>query len=164
MKIKIILLLLALALAAPMIISGPDGKSIMTVDDWTPDSNILATLKQIGSSAIQAIEELTNISLGDNVDSRNIMHKWQDSEGLWHFSDSIPEDSHVKNLTTGEIPKLANDTIVTAKVSRAANNKSEASELPSLPLVSPTTVTRLKSDAENIKQMTQQRNDTLESM
>jgi hypothetical protein len=164
MRIKIILLLLALALAAPMIISGPDGKPIMTVDDWTPDSNMLATVKQIGSKAIQAIEELTNISLGDNVDSRNIMHKWQDSGGLWHFSDSIPEDSHVKNLTTGEIPKLANNTIVTAKVSGAVNKKSEASELPSLPLVSPTTVTRLKSDAENIKRMTQQRNYTLESM
>jgi hypothetical protein len=165
MKIKIILLLLALALVAPMIISGPDGNPIMTVDDWKPDTNMLAKVKQIAGLTIQAIEELTNISLSDDsLDTGNVMHKWQDAEGLWHFSDSIPEDSQVKNLTTGEMPKLANDTIVAAKVTIATNNKNEASELPSSPLVSPTKVAQLKSDSENIKQMAQQRADTLESM
>jgi hypothetical protein len=166
MKIKIILLLLALALVAPMIISGPDGKQITTVADWKPDTSKLEQVankaKNIASSATQKIADSTTLSLGGDADSGNVMHKWQDTEGVWHFSDSIPDASQVTNLTTGEIPKLANDTLVAEQVRQEPDKKSEAAELS--PFVSPDKVTQLKSDAEDIKRMAQKRADTLESM
>jgi hypothetical protein len=167
MKIKIILLLLALALVAPMIISGPDGKPIMTVTDWKPDTSKLEQVankaKNIASSATQTIADSTTLSLdGNNTDSGNVMHKWQDTEGVWHFSDSIPDSSQVKNLTTSEIPKLANDTLGGQQVRPEPDKKSGAAELS--PFISPDKITQLKSDAEDIKRMAQQRADTLESM
>lgn len=167
MKIKVILLLLALALVAPMIIPGPDGNPIMTLADWKPDTikleQVANNAKNMASSASQKIADSTKLSLGgDNTDSGNVMHKWQDAEGVWHFSDSVPEASQVKNLTTGEIPKLANDTLAAGQVRQEPAKKSEVAKLS--PFTSPDKVTQLKSDAEDIKRMAQERADTLESM
>ncbi len=166
MTIKIILLLLALALVAPMIIPGPDGKPIMTMADWKPDTSKLEQVankaKNSASSATQTIADSTTLLLGGDTDSGNVMHKWQDTEGVWHFSDSIPDASQVTNLTTGEIPKLANDTLVAEQVTPEPSKKSQAAELS--PVISPDKITQLKSDAEDIKRLAQKRTDTLESM
>ena len=36
LSIKLLLLLIALGVIAPMFIRGPDGEPIMSVDDWIP--------------------------------------------------------------------------------------------------------------------------------
>ena len=72
------------------------------------------------------------------------------------------------NLTTGEIPKLANDTLVAEQLTPASgknsepDNQSEAAELSLF--ISPDRVTQLKSEAEDIKRMAQARADALEAM
>jgi hypothetical protein len=172
MKIKIILLLLALAVVAPMMISGPDNKPIMTMADWKADTSKLEKVvnktKIIANTAAQTIADSITLLLSGDTDAGKVMHKWQDTEGVWHFSDSVPDTNQVTNLTTGEIPKLANDTLVAEQLTPASgknsepDNQSEAAELSLF--ISPDRVSQLKSEAEDIKRMAQARADALEAM
>ncbi|WP_444904151.1 hypothetical protein ACJJIU_03145 [Microbulbifer sp. CnH-101-E] len=104
--------LLLVGVGLPMLIPGPDGKPIMSPQDWLPDQQTLGAVRQQGQRAIQAVSDSTQKSaeqLETLVESSGLLpeeqHKqarevfsWRDSEGNWHFSDSIPEglDTHVR--------------------------------------------------------------------
>lgn len=80
MKIMIKLMLLGLIglLAAPLIIKGPDGRPIMSLDDLNLFSSSPSAYKNTHDNA-----------------SLTTVYKWQDAEGQWHFSDrQIEGDNH----------------------------------------------------------------------
>ncbi|QFT54090.1 hypothetical protein [Microbulbifer sp. THAF38] len=97
--------LLLVGVGLPMIIPGPDGKPIMSPQDWLPDQQTLDSVRQQGQRAFQAVSDSTQKSaeqLETLVESSGLLPEeqnkptrevfsWQDSEGNWHFSDSIPE-------------------------------------------------------------------------
>ncbi len=167
MKIKIILLLLALCLVAPMIIPGPDGKPVMSLDDWKVDtaelSNISNKAKNLAGSASAMLEDTANIDLGSDSSnggtSGNVLHKWQDSEGNWHFSDKAPEGTNTRNLSVEKMPEIQN-TLAELESTKAATNTRNTANVDGAPTGK---VTDIVSDAQKVKAMAEQRNQHLES-
>jgi len=87
MKIMIKLMLLALVglLVAPLIIKGPDGKPLMTVQDL--DLNLPSV------SPASAYKDPSYRSSGLTT-----VYKWQDEHGQWHFSDNQSQGSNHQTL------------------------------------------------------------------
>ncbi len=74
--IKLLLLSLVLAVAAPLFLKGPNGKPLMSISDLTPS---LPELKE-------GIENGTE-ALGPG---KTKIYKWKDENGQWQLSDSPP--------------------------------------------------------------------------
>lgn len=66
MLLKIIVLLVIAACVAPFFIQGPNGKPLMTVDDW--------------------------FDADEPAETTTVVYKWQDAAGTWHYTDELPED------------------------------------------------------------------------
>lgn len=102
---KLILILL-IALAAPMIIPGPDGEPIMTIDDWIPRDLI----NSVGSGIDSAGSVLSDAvdATGEAVDGSggNQIYTWRDAQGVLHYSDTPVENAQALELddNTLEIP------------------------------------------------------------
>ncbi len=94
--IKMIFLLVMLGFVAPMFIRGPDGKPIMSMDDWIPHSAIAWTTKsyhrisnwfdELGSPTVIQSQD------GDVIPSITgagaEIYSWRDENGVLHFSDT----------------------------------------------------------------------------
>ncbi|GAB2895796.1 hypothetical protein ACCI51_04375 [Microbulbifer echini] len=97
--------LLLVGVGLPMLIPGPDGKPIISPQDWLPDQQTLDTVRQQGQRAVQAVTTSTQKSAEQFetlVESSGLLPEeskkpttevfsWQDRQGNWHFSDSVPE-------------------------------------------------------------------------
>ena len=92
--IKFILFLVVLAVAGPFIMKRPDGRPLLTINDIkSGDSSIMKSFKTLTGLFHSSKETL---SLDDSLpeDAERLLtrvHKWQDEEGVWHFSDQQPE-------------------------------------------------------------------------
>lgn len=78
---KIILMLVVL-LGAPMIIPGPDGKPIMSIDDWIP-RDLIRSLKSGTETLTDAGAELLDEEAGPAQ-----IYAWRDASGAIHYSDT----------------------------------------------------------------------------
>ncbi|MBL4607823.1 MAG: hypothetical protein JKY01_08355 [Pseudomonadales bacterium] len=84
--IKFILFLVVLAVAAPFIMKRPDGRPLLTISDITSgDSAIIKSFNTLTSFFRSPKDGLPN-----GEPSLTTVHKWQDKEGLWHYSDQQP--------------------------------------------------------------------------
>lgn len=72
---KLMIFVLVAAMAGPFIIRGPDGRPLMQLSDVT--QRFKGWMNSSGSSSP---------SPGGNVE----VHKWQDENGQWHYSDAAP--------------------------------------------------------------------------
>jgi hypothetical protein len=91
--IKFILFLVVLAVAGPFIMKRPDGRPLLTINDIkSGDSAIMKSFKTLTGLFHSSSSTL---SLDDNLPEEEQLltrvHKWQDKEGTWHFSDQQPE-------------------------------------------------------------------------
>lgn len=100
---KLVLIVFVIVMfGLPMIMKGPDGRPIMTMDDWLPSGvsvdSVVSTLDSVKDSAMQVVSEQSQ-SGGDSVDDveavpvqagSGTMYKWQDEKGQWHFSSEKP--------------------------------------------------------------------------
>ncbi len=78
--VKLLVLLLILAMAGPFYMRGPDGQPLMRISDVTQK------FKSWMSST------KSNARPGGSVK----LHKWQDENGQWHYSDAAPaQDSEI---------------------------------------------------------------------
>jgi hypothetical protein len=82
---KLIALALIAALAAPMLIKGPDGKPIMSWKDWLPDT------QAIKKSVEKSIPELP-VSNSTPQPTQKV-YRWKDEHGVWHYSNQ-QQDAH----------------------------------------------------------------------
>ena len=74
--VKLIVLLLILAMAGPFFMRGPDGQPLMRLSDVT--------------QRIKGwISKGPSIKPGSKVE----VHKWQDENGQWHYSDAAPSQN-----------------------------------------------------------------------
>jgi hypothetical protein len=89
-------LLLAIVLALPMLIPGPDGKPIMSPKDWLP-TDLMASVRRTGSA------------LGDIAEGggSNTVYSWVDEHGVQHYSDA-PTNAAVENAKQLPLPDSAN--------------------------------------------------------
>ena len=76
---KLILLALGGAMVAPMYIKGPNGKPLMTLDDWIPKDAI-------------AVLDATTESAGEVVSGsgKQTFYKWKDADGVWQMTQNPP--------------------------------------------------------------------------
>jgi hypothetical protein len=140
-----IALLLLLVIGLPMLVKGPDGRPMMTVNDWLPDGSSLAAtegkavaamsslkaLVDVGSPAVSASSQQQRDShsgmlaadvTGTDGASRAVttgkMYKWQDDKGRWHFSSQPPPDG--RPVSVENLPNVEN--VMEAPVRERENN------------------------------------------
>ena len=111
--IKLLLLLIALGVIAPMFIHGPDGEPIMQLDDWVPHRLIgwsenlvggLASWSNTLSNKVAFAENptakmsLTEAPLQTVVGAGTAIYTWRDSKGVLHFSDTPVDEAGVMHI------------------------------------------------------------------
>ena len=125
---KYLLLLLLLAVVVPMLIKGPNGRPLMSVDDWLPDRDTirnnwtrLTALFQSspgdGSLGREKAPQATEPSSGLVINSTEHpeympsapsgkLYRWRDDSGHWHFSTSPPPLG--QTVSVEELPDVKN--------------------------------------------------------
>ena len=109
---KLLVLLLILAMAGPFFMRGPDGQPLMRLSDVT--QKIKSWMSSNSSS-----------SSGRPVK----VHRWQDENGQWHYSDEAPEqDSEVISVDPNTNVIQATPVAAPAPVEAAAEPEKEKQE------------------------------------
>lgn len=87
--IKILLLLVVLAIAAPFVLKGPDGQPLMTLDDLhTPDVAIPEVVEKLPE--VQNPFRGEEPSAGGKKSARTEIYSWKDAQGNVHYSNKPP--------------------------------------------------------------------------
>ncbi|MEM1188418.1 MAG: DUF4124 domain-containing protein [Pseudomonadota bacterium] len=125
----------------PLIIKGPDGRPIMTLDDWKPamPASVDEFAKQLLTKGKQVLPS-----------SPEAVYRWQDENGAWHFADEAPPGSDVQLVEISEANRMQ-APVMPPKPSAAASETSVApfSQIPGM-TVSPQ---QLKETMENLDQL-----------
>jgi hypothetical protein len=133
---KMMLLIFVLfAFGLPILMKGPDGRPIMTLDDWLPDKNTVdkavSTIESLsekvvnsgGNNSSDAAEFVTVDSLAVLTSSSGKMYKWQDAKGRWHFSNEKPQIE--AQVRVEALPEVKN--LLPAPVARQGSSSTIAS-------------------------------------
>lgn len=102
---KLVVVLL-IALLAPMIIPGPDGKPIMSIDDWIPRDLLSSIGRSLDSARTMFSGAMENASDVQEAVSGDSIYRWRDAQGVLHYSDTPVADAETVELidNTLEIP------------------------------------------------------------
>ena len=149
--IKLVLFIVVLAVAAPYVMKGKDGKPLMEFNLSDTISSITNIFK--APSSIQ--EEVT--SGGIPVTSDKVF-KWKDENGRWHFSDK-PVDG--QQVSTHIIPKA--NILAPVKIPGKEEEKEEPSATPGIPVpMTAQNVPKLIDDAKNVQKLLNDRQSQLD--
>ncbi|WP_281648429.1 DUF4124 domain-containing protein [Parendozoicomonas sp. Alg238-R29] len=82
-------------LSVPFILPGPNGKPVLTADDFVPEvpdfKGYTYTLTSKFNQFLESAEDQFTQSPNELEGKQPIsVFRWQDSEGNWHFSDQAP--------------------------------------------------------------------------
>lgn len=134
-----LVLFIVLALGLPMLLKGPDGRPLMTPDDWLPDLSGLAGQADAASSSLQSLvttavadkpvppqaepagaaavptAALNPVRVAGGGAGKKL-YKWQDEAGRWHFSNEQPR--HAGQVSVEDLPDVEN--VMEAPVSEGA--------------------------------------------
>ena len=141
--LKIMIFIVVLACAGPFILKRSDGRPWMTFSDLkAPDLSVPDI-----SPLTDQVKKLHNTNT-DNSADQTIVYKWQDRDGVWHFSDkastSIPsEEFAIKHNTNmvhmekqeipGETPRIqADENVVQNETVSLDPKASPYEQLPNL--------------------------------
>ncbi len=84
---KLIMLLLVMGVAMPMLVPGPDGKPIMSLDDWIPH-DLLRSLGQLGDDVVDVVESGKDAANTQITGAGAEIYSWRDERGVIHYSDT----------------------------------------------------------------------------
>jgi len=112
-----VILIIAIVLALPMIIPGPDGKPIMSFEDWLP-SDLISGLGRAAAKLENAVE-------GDG--NTETVYGWVDEHGVQHYSGAPSAAAKAEPLRLPEneniIPPPASSSLVeAARASRSGGS------------------------------------------
>ena len=112
-KIAFMLFILGLAVAAPYFIKGPDGKPLMSSDS---EPELLSTEQ-----------------------TRQTYYKWQDSKGVWHFGDEVPEGVVAQAVGVDTAANVIQSVKVAAREETTEKKRQQEPEAnaPGLPMTVP---------------------------
>ncbi|WP_086479801.1 DUF4124 domain-containing protein [Oceanospirillum sanctuarii] len=97
--IKLLLILVIGAVAAPLFIKGPDGQPLMQVSDLIPAEVLPETLvKTLGISPSSTTSQ-TSSPPSSSTQSGSAIYRWQDDNGQWHYSDKAPAHTQSESVT-----------------------------------------------------------------
>ncbi len=155
---KLLMLTVVAAVAAPFILKDGAGRPLMTLDKLHMPEISTPALPGVASTLREVASKLPDMDL-DKARAKVTAYKWQDAEGVWHFSDkpdgggeeiSIDPDASVMEFDG--IPVAAPAT-KPALPSRPREDN--ATQSPSLP----GSVTSLMEQVRGVNQLAQDRFD-----
>ncbi len=88
---KLLLFFLIFAVIAPMLMRGPDGEPIMTLDDWIPHDLIALVVgasSSVSDTVVSTGAELGVEGLVGTVGAGVEIYTWTDESGVLHYSDT----------------------------------------------------------------------------
>ena len=95
MFIRFMIAIVVIAIAAPFFIPGPNGTPIMTLD-----------MLKFEKPSI-SLPDLPDINLGgdssNQSESSQTLYRYQDEQGVWHFTDQIPSEGNVERVDISDI-------------------------------------------------------------
>lgn len=99
---KLVLFGLGGALVAPMFIKGPDGKPLMSIDDWIP------------KDAVALVDKVSDLKDGaptvESKSGKQKFYKWKDENGVWQMTQYRPK--HLAGDAVEERTVYANANII----------------------------------------------------
>ena len=161
--VRIFLPLLIIGFIAPMLMPGPDGKPIMTIKDWLPDSSTLSNIQKKIIATVNKTSEVVDAA-PIIVTPKKQMYKWQDKKGGWHFTDNIHQvpEYALAQLEKQTVPKVVNTmaapVVEEEELTEAPQvlNESGQIDVKKLP--------EIVEEAKKAKAMMEERNKTLEQL
>ncbi len=137
---KLLILMLLIACVAPLIIKGPDGDPIMTLDDWKP--TVPASVDEVGRQLI---------STGKSAipSGQKAVYRWQYESGAWHFSDEAPPGQDVQPIEISEANLMQAPEFPPEQIQSSQDSVSPFSRIPGM-TVSPQ---QLKDTMEDLDQL-----------
>lgn len=157
--IKLFLPLLMLAFVVPMIMPGPNGKPVMSINDWLPNATSIERVRSgvmsYWNKLTAGIEKNTGLDVAPEPEQ---IFKWQDANGSWHFTNRANMAS--KDAQKQALPTATNTMAPPPTVER--DHDSDTNTKPSIPLPLPTTIPvdkipQLIDDAKNLQKLSQDR-------
>lgn len=116
---RLILVLVLLALVLPMVVPGPNGAPVMRPSDWLDPSGWrlpgMDSLKmprvelppiELSPEQAEALVPAGEPLPGLDPPDAGQYYRWQDEQGVWHFSDEAP--AHGAALAPQALPAISN--------------------------------------------------------
>ena len=153
MMLKLIILIVIAAGAAPFFINGPNDEPLMTLDDWKIELPTSASDLLPGSEPPTAAPTITEV------------YKWQDGNGVWQFSNR-PGDAEVDaevveldgNINTYEAFKAP------PPQTTATESKATSAAIPGVSTISPSQAGELLDTVKNLQGTIDQRKADLDTI
>ena len=160
--LRLFLPLLVLGFLLPLVLPGPDGKPIMSLSDWVPDSSALGPVAVVVDRLRSKLPRI--MSEGPEVIAEpEVLYKWRDERGVWHFTNDpalAPQ-----GVTAQAMPAIGNampaPQIPDAQETASAESAIDLPVVPGLPQVS---VGEMVENAKDIREMSEQHIKTLEQL
>ncbi|WP_209327500.1 DUF4124 domain-containing protein [Pseudoalteromonas sp. PA2MD11] len=161
-------MLLLTSVALLFYIKKPDGKPYLELSMFERYSDKVSG--DVSDFASQSADTLTSqakkltekLSLSKDANSSVVVYKWQDEHGQWHYADT-PHPNYVNTEVSLDPNEI---TVLPAETFQADENQSatvKADEAPSaLGVYDPKNVQKMMQDAEQVKQLMDQRTKQLE--
>jgi hypothetical protein len=159
--IKILLMLLVVALAAPFVLKGPDGQPLMTLEKLQKPgalSNLMESLSEVDLS-FQGDEASKSAS---EKSGKRKVYSWRDEQGNVHYSNIAPSNSgSVKTLqvdTNTNVIKMAKPAEGQAGIMTVEEEHSPTDSKPGMISVyTPEGTQKLIDDARAVEDKLQER-------
>jgi len=171
--IKLLCFVVILGLVGPFIMRAPNGQPYMDYRKLIPSlsgaQNSMKRWWNNDDAEHQSAEEkIQSNETSTNSWGKTRIYRWQDENGVWQYTDKPPTNVNVETLWLNP-----NENIVASQpvstVSEIAETEANAAKQPGfelpLPLtVAPSEVPQLFEDAQQLRELMQQRNEKLESI
>jgi hypothetical protein len=148
--IFIMCVLVAIAFVGPMLMKKPDGTPfIKSPLDWFSQSSTGFHNNESSSSTTQSF------------------YKWQDDDGMWHYSDKPPAGKNIETVSVNTNTNLIQGLRVVKKNEQPLIEKKSQLKVENAPMALPMTVpiekiSKILEDANNIQQLMDNRNKQIE--
>ncbi len=138
--VKLLVLLLIAAMAGPFFIKGPDGRPLMT---WNDVKQKIGNWSSSGGSARP----------GSPVE----VHRWQDEDGQWHYSDEAPTQGGEVITVDPNVNVIQSTPVRKAPAADTAQPDTE----PQPAVSEPPSVFNAIDETNQVKEEMEQRNEAL---
>jgi len=174
--IKLLLPLIMLVFVVPMIMPGPNGKPVMSINDWLPNSasiervrtNLQSWWRRTTNTIENTVENKTGVDIEVAPEPEQLF-KWQDANGIWHFTNRA--DMAGKGAQKQALPTATNTMAPPSVVARERDDDHESSTSPSPSVALPLPATipadkipQLIDDAKKLQKLSQDRAEKIEDL
>lgn len=114
----------------PMMMKGPDGQSIMNLDDWLPDHSTVASVKSAFLNIVAiadrstVLDDSSDSSASTSVGGQQI-YVWQDEKGKLHYGDTAVDGATVLSVNSNTL-SMPSENFVSDPATAAHTSSSDS--------------------------------------